>query len=242
MTKRLIDILISIFGLICTSPVILFLLILIWLQDKKTPLYIAPRVGKNGVMFNLVKLRSMRINSESLNINSTSEKDIRITSIGKKIRKYKLDEFTQFWNVLVGDMSLVGPRPNVQTETDLYTDIEKKLLSVKPGITDFSSIVFSDEGKILEYEKDPDLAYNQLIRPWKSRLGLIYIKHQSIFLDLQIIIFTFVALISKKKALHLVCNKLKELDIDEKIISVSKRKNKLYPYPPPGSNHIVNKR
>ena len=124
----------------------------------------------------MVKIRSMIINADKTGVDSTSSDDMRITSVGKVIRKLKLDELSQLWNVLIGDMSLVGPRPNVKSETDLYTKIEKNLLNVKPGITDFSSIVFSDEGDILSGSDDPDLLYNQLIRPWKSRLSLFYIE------------------------------------------------------------------
>jgi lipopolysaccharide/colanic/teichoic acid biosynthesis glycosyltransferase len=111
-------------------------------------------------------------NADQSGVDSTGAADRRITPVGHFIRRYKLDEITQLWNVLKGDMSLVGPRPNVQRETDMYTGIERRLLSVKPGITDFSSIVFSDEGDILKDHADPDIAYNQLIRPGKSALGL----------------------------------------------------------------------
>ena len=120
----------------------------------------------------------------------------------------------------------------------LYIE-QKKLLSVKPGITDFSSIVFSDEGKILENKENPDLSYNQLIRPWKSRLGLIYTKHQSILLDLELMIFTVVALISKPMALKWVVKKLEKFNVDQKIIEVVKRDKELFPFPPPGSDKIV---
>jgi len=106
----------------------------------------------------------MVVNADKAGIDSTSNSEQRITSIGKIIRKYKFDELTQLWNILRGDMSLVSPRPNVKAEVDLYTDAEKEMLSVKPDITDFSSIVFSDEGKIFENKEDPDLAYNQLIQ------------------------------------------------------------------------------
>jgi lipopolysaccharide/colanic/teichoic acid biosynthesis glycosyltransferase len=167
---------------------------------------------------------------------------MRITPIGHKIRKYKLDELIQLWNVLIGDMSLVGPRPNVKTETNLYTDVERGLLSVRPGITDFSSIVFSDEGDILEGRDDPDLSYNQLIRPWKSRLGLIYIENQSIFLDIQLIFYTVVAIVSKQKALNWISEQLKRMNIDKNIISISRRNIELYPFPPPGSDEIVSAR
>ena len=242
MIKRLLDIAISALGLICFSPILLFVSILVWSNDKKSPFYIPPRVGKNGTIFYMVKLRSMVVNADKAGIDSTSNNDLRITSIGQKIRKYKLDELTQLWNVLKGDMSLVGPRPNVKAEVDLYTDVEKDLLSVKPGITDFSSIVFADEGKILEDKKDPDLAYHQLIRPWKSRLGLIYIKHQSILLDIEIIIYTFVALISKRTALNWVSKKLEKFRVDKDLVNISKREIELFPYPPPGSDFVITSR
>lgn len=242
MIKRLLDIVISLIGLICFFPILVFASILIFSDDKKSPFYISPRVGKKGIIFNIVKLRSMVVNADKVSINSTSNNDLRITPIGKIIRRYKLDELIQLWNVLLGDISLVGPRPNVKAEVDLYTDIEKKLLTVKPGITDFSSIVFSDEGKILENKKDPDLAYHQLIRPWKSRLGLIYIKHQSILLDIKIIIYTLVALISKRSALNWVSKKLKNFGVDQDLVNISKRETELFAYPPPGSDCIVTSR
>jgi len=242
MIKRLLDIVISLIGLICFFPILLFVSILVWSNDKKSPFYIPPRVGKKGTIFYMIKLRSMVVNADKAGIDSTSNNDLRITSIGQKIRKYKLDELTQLWNVLLGDMSLVGPRPNVKAEVDLYTDVEKELLSVKPGITDFSSIVFSDEGKILEDKKDPDLAYHQLIRPWKSRLGLIYIKHQSILLDIEIIIYTLVALISKRKALNWVSKKLENLEADQNLVNISKREIELFPHSPPGSDFVVTSR
>jgi lipopolysaccharide/colanic/teichoic acid biosynthesis glycosyltransferase len=239
MSKRFIDITASIFALTCIIPILIPILIIIWQYDKKSPFYIAPRIGKKFKMFNMIKLRSMIEDADKDGINSTSNKDVRITPIGQKIRKYKIDELTQLFNVLIGNMSLVGPRPNVKSEVDLYTEIEKELLSVKPGITDFSSIVFSDEGKILENKENPDLSYNQLIRPWKSRLGLIYIKHKSILLDLELMIFTVVALISKPIALKWVVKKLEKFNVDQKIIEVAKRDKELSPFPPPGTNKIV---
>lgn len=242
MIKRLLDIVISLMGLICFSPILLIVLILVWMGDKKSPFYIPPRVGKEGVIFYMVKLRSMVVNADKLGIDSTSNNDQRITPVGKIIRRYKLDELVQLWNVLKSDMSLVGPRPNVKAEVDLYTDVEKELLSVKPGITDFSSIVFSDEGKILENKEDPDLAYNQLIRPWKSRLGLIYIKHQSILLDVEIIIYTLVAFISKRTALNWVSKKLSNYGVDQNLVNISKREIELFSYPPPGSDFVVTSR
>ena len=237
--KRVLDFTASLFGLLVLSPILIVVIVLVWMQDYKSPFYIAPRVGKDEKQFNMVKLRSMIVNLDKSGPDSTSANDIRITPVGHFIRKFKLDEFSQLWNVLIGDMSLVGPRPNVKKETDLYTAVEKKLLSVKPGITDFSSIVFSDEGVILEDKDDPDLAYNQFIRPWKSRLGLIYIENQTLVLDIQLIFCTVLAILSKENALAWVSRKLQELGADDTVVVMSRRQTDLYPFPPPGTDKIV---
>ena len=242
MIKRSFDIFTSIFGLLFFSPILMIAMFLVWKKDKKSPFYIAPRLGKNGIPFKMVKLRSMVVDADKSGVVSSSDNDIRITPIGKKIRRYKLDEFIQLWNVLIGDMSLVGPRPNVKDETDLYTDIEKELFLVRPGITDFSSIIFSDEGDILKGKDNPDLIYNQLIRPWKSRLGLIYIKNQSFLLDIKIIIYTMVAFTSKQRALNWITKQLKIMNVDSDVVNISKREVELYPFPPPGMDKVVTKR
>ena len=242
MIKRLVDILASLFGLFITSPILLPIMFLIWKEDKKSPFYIAPRAGKNGAIFKMVKLRSMVVDADKSGVDSTSSNDMRITPIGHKIRRYKLDELIQLWNVLIGDMSLVGPRPNVKDETDLYTNVEKELFSVRPGITDFSSIVFSDEGDILKGKDNPDLVYSQLIRPWKSRLGLIYIKNQSFLLDIKMIIYTLVEIFSKQRALNWVVSQLKLMNADSNVVNISKREEELYPFPPPGTDKVVTKR
>jgi len=239
MIKRFFDIVFALLGLVVSSPILIPVIILVWKQDWKFPFYISTRVGKNQKLFNIVKLRSMIIDADKSGVNSTSSDDKRITSIGRFIRKYKLDELTQLWNVLLGDMSLVGPRPNVKQETDLYTQVEKGLLAIKPGITDFSSIVFSDEGEILIDYFDPDLAYNQLIRPWKSRLGIVYIQHRSNWMDFSLIFYTVVSIFSRKIALKWVVKKLKSIDVDDEIVNVSKRTNKLLPSPPPGLDSII---
>ena len=239
MIKRFFDIVFALLGLVVSSPILIPVIILVWKQDWKFPFYISTRVGKNQKLFNIVKLRSMIIDADKSGVNSTSSDDKRITSIGRFIRKYKLDELTQLWNVLLGDMSLVGPRPNVKQETDLYTQVEKGLLAIKPGITDLSSIVFSDEGEILMDYSDPDLAYNQLIRPWKSRLGIVYIQHRSNWMDFSLIFYTVISIFSRKIALKWVVKKLKSIDVDHEIVNVSKRTNKLLPTPPPGLDSII---
>ena len=238
--KRFIDICVSLTGILAAAPFLLLFMYLVYRQDKKSPFYIAPRIGKGGKLFKMIKLRSMSVNADKTGVDSTSVDDARITPVGKTIRKYKLDEFTQLFNVLIGDMSLVGPRPNVKKGgTDLYTDVENRILTIRPGITDFSSIIFSDEGDILLGKEDPDLSYNQLIRPWKSRLALVYIDHQSTVLDLKIIFYTVVAIISKQKSIRWVGGKLKQLNVDQEIIEIVKRDAGLYPFPPPGADEVV---
>ena len=242
MIKRLVDILASFFGLLFFSPILLPTIFLIWKEDKRSPFYVRPRLGKNGKSFKMIKLRSMEVDADKSGVVSSSDNDMRITPIGHKIRKYKLDEIAQLWNVLKGDMSLVGPRPNVKDETDLYTNVEKELFSVRPGITDFSSIVFSDEGDILKGKDNPDLVYSQLIRPWKSRLGLIYIENQSLLLDIKMIFYTIVAFVSKQRALNWVSSQLKLMNVDYKVVNMSKREEGLYSVPPPGMDKIITKR
>ena len=242
MIKRLFDVTASAFGLLLASPILLTVMLLVWLQDNHSPFYVAPRVGRNNQSFKMIKLRSMVINADNSGVDSTAANDNRITAVGKFIRRYKLDELTQLWNVLKGDMSLVGPRPNVKRETDLYTPVERKLLRVKPGITDISSIVFSDECDILEGQSDPDIAYNQLIRPGKSLLGLLYIENQSLALDMNLCFLTFIAIFSRKKSLLGVHEILKSINAPEHVIQLAQRRRTLVPMSPPGSDRIVTTR
>lgn len=239
MIKRVFDIIVSLLGLIITMPLLIPVCILIWLQDFASPFYIAPRVGKDGKVFKMIKLRSMTVNADRVRVDSTSANDPRITAIGKFIRAYKLDELSQLWNVLIGDMSLVGPRPNVPRAVAVYTELEKELLKVKPGITDFASIVFSDEGEILKDSQDPDFDYNQLIRPWKSRLGLLYVETNSLALDIKLIFLTGIAIISRETALSGVQKLLSELGADDQLQHVARRQEKLMPFLPPGAKAIV---
>jgi lipopolysaccharide/colanic/teichoic acid biosynthesis glycosyltransferase len=242
MLKRLFDFTASAFGLVFASPVLLPVVFLLWLQDKHSPFYVASRVGRNEIPFKMIKLRSMVINADKSGVDSTAANDNRITVVGQFIRRCKLDELPQLWNVLKGDMSLVGPRPNVKRETDLYTLLEKKLLSVKPGITDISSIVFSDEGDILKDCSDPDISYNQLIRPGKSLLGLLYIENQSLSLDIKLCFLTFIAIFSRKKSLSGVHEVLRSINAPDHVIELARRRQALVPMPPPGGDRIVTSR
>ena len=240
--KRLLDIVASALGLLVLSPVLGFFALAIWLQDFRSPLYVAPRVGRGGKTFRMVKLRSMTAGADRSGVDSTSADDRRITAVGRVLRAYKLDELSQLWNVLTGDMSLVGPRPNVAREVELYTTVERGLLAVRPGITDLASIVFSDEGQVLAGREDPDIAYNQLIRPWKSRLGLLYVQNMSIRLDLELIALTAVAIASRGRALNGVQAILNRLGADEELRRVAGRRNPLVPHAPPGASGIVRAR
>ena len=240
--KRLMDICVAAAGLLALSPILAPIMLAIWLQDRRSPFYIAPRVGEGGRLFRMVKLRSMVVRADSSGVDSTAANDPRITGVGRFVRRYKLDEIMQLWNVLKGDMSLVGPRPNVKRETDLYTAEERVLLNVRPGITDIASIVFADESEILEGKDDPDLAYNQLIRPWKSRLGLVYTENHSISLDLRLIALTGLAIGSRRRALSQVQHILGTLGVDNHLCMVARRDQALEPHPPPGATEIVTHR
>ena len=171
----------------------------------------------------MIKIRTMVVNADLSGVDSTSDNDPRITRIGSLIRKYKIDELPQLFNILIGDMSFVGPRPNVKRDTDLYTNLELKLLSIKPGLTDFASIVFSDESTILADSTDPDLTYHQLIRPDKSRLGLFYVKKNNIFMDIQIILITIFSLFSRRISLKLLCLLLSNFGASKELVHIASR-------------------
>jgi len=240
--KRAFDFCAAFLGLVVLSPLMAVLCFLVWLQDRHSPFYIASRMGKDERPYRMVKLRSMVIRADANKVDSTANNDPRITAIGRFIRKCKCDEIPQLWNVVKGDMSLVGPRPNVKRETDLYTAEEKRLLSVRPGITDISSIVFADEGSILEGKADPDLAYNQLIRPWKSRLGLLYVKKSSLLIDLQLIAFTLLSAIDRGAALNQVSRLVAGVNGGSELSAVASRREPLRPAAPPGAREIVQAR
>lgn len=248
MGKRIFDVVASFCGLLVFSPVLLVFMVLVWRQDRHSPFYYGERTGRDGRLFKMVKLRSMVMNADKSGVDSTSADDRRITRVGHMIRKYKLDEITQLWNVLKGEMSLVGPRPNVKRETDLYTAEEKRLLTLRPGITDMASVVFADEGKILSGKKDPDLAYNQLIRPWKSRLGLVYVDNNDLWLDIKLIWITAMAVFIRYEALDEIGDILEDMrdegarGIDGELIAVARREKEPYAAPPPGAAEIVQSR
>lgn len=235
VTKRLMELIIVAAVLALLSPLLTLIALAVYLYDFHSPFYIAPRVGRGGRIFQMVKFRSMMVNADRTGVTSTSANDARITPIGRYIRALKLDEFVQCWNVLRGDMALVGPRPNVPSGVAVYTSEELRLLTVRPGITDFASIVFADEGDILNGRSDPDAAYDQLIRPWKSRLGLFYIDHRSLWLDLMLMHLTLLSIVSRTTALNAVARALERRVAGADLIRVARRQEQLMPCSPPGA-------
>lgn len=195
MLKWVFDISISLIGLGVLTPVFVLIAIAIKLTDGGPVFYRAVRVGRYGKPFRIFKFRTMVSNADKIGGSSTPEDDPRITKVGKILRKYKLDELPQLLNVLAGDMSFVGPRPQVQWAVDLYTGSERGLLRARPGITDYASLVFRDEGAILQGSTDPDKDYLEKIAPEKIRLGLTYMRDQSLWVDLKIITATVGAIL-----------------------------------------------
>ena len=188
---RFFDLIFSIMGLVILSPLFIVLYLLIRIESKGGGFYSQERIGKNGKPVKLYKFRSMRIGSDKKGLITIGEKDNRITKTGFILRKYKLDELPQLWNVFIGDMSLVGPRPEVKKYTDLYTEEQKQVLHVRPGITDWASIKYVDENKILGESKTPDEAYVNLIMPNKIKLNMVYIQNQTLGEYFKIIFTTF---------------------------------------------------
>ena len=189
MLKRIFDITLSLFGLIILLPFMLIIAILIKLDSKGPVFFKQIRVTKNGREFKIFKYRTMRVGSDKYS-QITVGKDNRITKIGAFLRKYKLDEIPQLINVFIGDMSLVGPRPEVPKYVALYTDEQKEILKVRAGITDYASIEFSDENDLLASEEEPEKAYIEKIMPKKIELNKKYLSEVSILTDIKIILLT----------------------------------------------------
>ena len=192
---RLCDIVFSLFGLLFLGP--LFLIVALWIviDDPGTVFYRQQRVGKDGKDFGLLKFRSMRIGADQMSLITIGDRDPRVTRAGYYLRKLKIDELPQLWNVLVGDMSLVGPRPEVRRYVDLYTPEQRQVLSVRPGITDYASIEYIDENRLLAASKDPDRTYIEQIMPAKIALNMRYINHRTIGEYMRIILLTITKII-----------------------------------------------
>ena len=199
MLKRLFDFIAAFCGLLITSP--LLIIISIWVKfDSKGPVFYRPeRGGRFGIPFRIYKFRSMVIDADKIGGPTTSGNDPRVTRSGRFIRKCKLDEISQLLNVVRGEMSLVGPRPEVIWKVKKYSQEEKRTLELRPGITDWASIWNSDEGGVLADALDPDAVYEEVIRPIKMKLQLYYYETRSFFEDLKIIFYTFYRLISNSR-------------------------------------------
>lgn len=195
--KRGFDVIVSLFVLLLFSPLLFFVAFKIKNYDGGPIFYRGERVGQAGRLFKIFKFRSMVTNAEQLGGTSTSGNDPRITPIGHFVRKFKIDELPQFINVLLGDMSIVGPRPQVAWAVNTYSDKEKKVLELRPGITDWASIEFSNEEEILRGAEDADKAYMELIHPHKMKLALKYHENYSLLTDLSIIFKTISCVIRK---------------------------------------------
>jgi lipopolysaccharide/colanic/teichoic acid biosynthesis glycosyltransferase len=177
---RFFDVVFSVLGIVFLSPLLVIVYIMIVIDSKGGGFYKQERVGLNGIDFKLIKFRSMAIGSDKKGLITIGGNDSRITKIGLFIRKFKIDELPQLFNVLIGNMSLVGPRPEVRKYVDLYTIQQKEVLKVKPGITDYASIEYANENEILGAASDPDRVYIQDIMPSKIELNLRYIHNKSL--------------------------------------------------------------
>jgi len=195
--KRPLDILFSSAGLLLLSPLLFGLAVRIRMEDGGPIFYRGLRIGLHGQLFRIFKFRTMVVDAERMGGASTADDDPRITRIGKKLRKHKLDELPQLINVFLGDMSLVGPRPEVPHYVNMYTEEEKAILTVRPGITDWASLWNPDEGAILAGSLDPEKTYMEKIRPEKIRLQLKYVRERSFWTDIRIIFSTLKTIIFK---------------------------------------------
>lgn len=193
--KRLFDLFFSTIGIILLSPIFIIIAILIKIDSKGTILYKQERIGKNGIPFFVLKFRTMIPDAFAKGALTVGSRDPRVTNVGYYLRKYKLDELPQLFNVLFGEMSFVGPRPEVKKYTDLYNEEQRKVLSVKPGITDYASIKFRNENDLLAVSDNPEKLYIEEIMPQKLDLNMKYINDNHVFKDIQIIFQTFYTII-----------------------------------------------
>ncbi|MDN5210970.1 sugar transferase [Fulvivirgaceae bacterium BMA12] len=194
MLKRLFDILFSLILIIPLLPVFLIIAILVKLDSKGPVFYLQTRVGKQNKDFKLFKFRTMYTDADKKGLLTVGHRDNRITRVGYNLRKYKVDELPQLFNVIIGDMSVVGPRPEVRKYVDMYDERQQKVVSVRPGITDFASIQFVHENELLKNADDPEKLYIDEIMPAKLELNLKYIENRHFFKDLKIILLTIKAI------------------------------------------------
>jgi lipopolysaccharide/colanic/teichoic acid biosynthesis glycosyltransferase len=196
LLKRGFDLLVAGSALVVLSPILGFIAFRIKSFDGGPVLYAGRRVGLHGRPFGMYKFRSMVLNADKIGGSSTPDDDPRITPVGRFLRRYKLDELPQLINVVRGEMSLVGPRPQVQWAVDLYTPEQREVLTVRPGITDYASVRFPNEGEILKGSTDPDRDYMEKIHPEKMRLSLEYVRSRSLLTDFKVLAQTASAIFS----------------------------------------------
>ncbi|MEL0456385.1 sugar transferase [Flavobacteriaceae bacterium SZ-1-7] len=197
IVKRIFDVILSLIGLILLSPILLLLAILIKLDSKGPVLFIQGRVGKNNRDFNIYKFRTMRVQSEKKGLLTLGNNDSRITKIGYFLRRYKIDEFPQLINILKGDMSFVGPRPELRYYVNFYSEDDMKIFQVRPGITGLASLKYRNEVELLKAADNPEEFFIKTIIPDKLKFNKEYIKKRNFFFDLKLIGLTVVKVITK---------------------------------------------
>lgn len=193
--KRIFDIVFSFLGLIFLTPLLILIVVLMKVTTKGPVIYRQLRVGRNNNDFIIFKFRTMSVDADKLGLLTVGGRDARVTKLGFYLRKFKLDELPQLANVLKGDMSFVGPRPEVRKYVDLYNQEQKQVLSVRPGITDLASIEFRNENELLSSQKDPESYYVHFIMPKKLEINLDYLKGHTLYKDVWVIFKTFLAII-----------------------------------------------
>lgn len=197
LVKRLLDVCFSLFGLVILLPLLILIILLVIVDTNGGAFYMQKRVGMKNVEFDLYKFRTMNVGSDKKGLLTIGQYDSRITKIGSFLRKYKLDELPQLFNVLKGDMSLVGPRPEVRKYVDLYTVEQMRILELKPGITDYASLIFINENEILGAVENPNEMYEKQIMQKKLSINLEYLNNHSNIKDIMIILLTLKKILVK---------------------------------------------
>ena len=193
---RLLDIIFSTLGIIILLPLFMIICLIIKADSKGGCFFIQERIGEGGKPFGILKFRTMRCGADADGLLTIGTHDKRITRVGSFLRKTKIDELPQLWNVLKGEMSIVGPRPEVEKYVLLYTEEQRRVLSVRPGITDYASIEYVNENEILSQASDPDRAYIEKVMPHKIKLSMRYLEHYCVSEYLKIIFLTLKKIIS----------------------------------------------
>ena len=200
MIKRLFDIIFSIIGLILLLPFLVIIAVLIKLDSKGSPIFQQTRVGKHKKDFKIFKFRTMHLDSHKKGLLTLGNNDVRVTKIGRFLRRYKIDEFPQLLNIFIGNMSFVGPRPEVRKYVAFYSEEDDIIFTIKPGITDNASVVFKSEAELLKASKTPETYFIDTILPEKLILQKKYVKHHNLLIDINIILKTCVAIFVKKSS------------------------------------------